>query len=65
MNLRDGSISGIAKPNPDDNGGFSDNLNMLYSSLGTARAFASDAWLFSNLSITFNASASIDWLEEY
>lgn len=65
MNLRDGSISGITDLNAENNSGFSDNLNALYSALDTARSFSSDAGLSSNVSIMSYASASIGWLEEY
>ncbi|KWV56833.1 flagellar biosynthesis protein FlgK [Rhizobium altiplani] len=65
MNLRDGSVSGITDLNTENNSGFSDNLNALYSALDTARSFSSDAGISSNVSIMSYASASIGWLEEY
>ena len=65
MKLRDGSISGLTDLNTTGSSGFSDNLDALYTALGTAQTFSSDAGLSSNVSIMDYASNSVGWLEQY
>ncbi|CCM74438.1 flagellar hook-associated protein FlgK [Rhizobium mesoamericanum] len=65
MKLRDGSISGVTNLNPTGKTGFSDNLDALYTEMGTAQTFSSNAGLSSNVSIMDYASNSIGWLEQY
>ncbi|WP_431321418.1 flagellar hook-associated protein FlgK [Rhizobium sp. YTU87027] len=65
MKLRDGSISGLTNLNTTNSSGFSDNLDALYTAMGTAQTFSSDAGLSSNVSIMDYASNSVGWLEQY
>ncbi|OWV84872.1 flagellar biosynthesis protein FlgK [Rhizobium sp. R72] len=65
MRLRDGSISGLTNLNTTNSSGFSDNLDALYTAMGTARTFSSDAGLSSDVNIMDYASNSIGWLEQY
>jgi flagellar hook-associated protein 1 FlgK len=65
MKLRDGSISGLTNLNTTNSSGFSDNLDALYTAMGTAQTFSSTAGLSSNVNIMDYASNSIGWLEQY
>ncbi|MDM9618978.1 flagellar hook-associated protein FlgK [Rhizobium sp. AC44/96] len=65
MKLRDGSISGLTNLNTDGSSGFSSNLDALYSALGTAQSFSSDAGISSNVNLMTYATNSIGWLEQY
>jgi flagellar hook-associated protein 1 FlgK len=65
MKLRDGSITGLTNLNTGNASGFSDNLDALYSALGTAQTFSSDAGISSNVSVVTYAQNSIGWLEQY
>ncbi len=65
MKLRDGTITGLTNLNPDNNSGFSGNLDALYTALGTAQTFSSDAGISSNVTLLDYASNSIGWLEQY
>ncbi|MEK1896461.1 MAG: flagellar hook-associated protein FlgK [Rhizobium sp.] len=65
MRLRDGSISGLTNLNTTNSSGFSDNLDALYTAMGTAQTFSSDAGLSSNVNIMDYASNSVGWLEQY
>ncbi|SEH50018.1 flagellar hook-associated protein 1 FlgK [Rhizobium tibeticum] len=65
MKLRDGSISGLTNLNPTGKSGFSDNLDALYTAMGTAQTFSATAGLSSNVNIMDYASNSIGWLEQY
>lgn len=65
MKLRDGTITGLTNLNPDNNSGFSGNLDALYTAMGTAQDFSTDAGLSSNVTISDYASNSIGWLEQY
>ncbi len=64
MKLRDGSITGLTNLNPDDASGFSDNLDTLYTALGSAQTFSSDAGISSNVSVISYAQNSVGWLEQ-
>jgi flagellar hook-associated protein 1 FlgK len=50
--------------NPDDASGFSDNLDTLYTALGSAQTFSSDAGISSNVSVISYAQNSVGWLEQ-
>jgi flagellar hook-associated protein 1 FlgK len=65
MKLRDGTITGLTNLNPDNSAGYSDNLDALYSALGSAQTFSSDAGISSNVSVVSYAQNSIGWLEQY
>ncbi|MBB3540212.1 flagellar hook-associated protein FlgK [Rhizobium sp. BK399] len=65
MKLRDGSISGLTNLNTTGSSGFSDNLDALYTEMGTAQTFSATAGLSSNVNIMDYASNSIGWLEQY
>jgi flagellar hook-associated protein 1 FlgK len=64
MKLRDGSISGLTNLNTDNSSGFSGNLDQLFSAMGTARTFSTDAGLSSNVSLLSYAQNSVGWLEQ-
>ncbi|EJL53199.1 MULTISPECIES: flagellar hook-associated protein FlgK [unclassified Rhizobium] len=65
MKLRDGSISGLTNLNTTNSSGFSDNLDALYTAMGTAQTFSAAAGLSSNVNIMDYASSSVGWLEQY
>lgn len=65
MKLRDGSISGLTNLNTTNSSGFSDNLDALYTEMGKAQTFSSDAGISSNVNIMDYASNSVGWLEQY
>lgn len=65
MKLRDGSISGLTNLNTENASGFSDNLDALYTALGSAQTFSSDAGISSNVSVITYAQNSVGWLEQY
>jgi len=64
MKLRDGSITGLTNLNTEGASGFSDNLDDLYTALGSAQTFSSDAGISSNVSIISYAQNSVGWLEQ-
>ncbi len=65
MKLRDGSISGLTNLNTTGSSGFSDNLDALYTAMGTAQTFSTTAGISSNVNIMDYASNSLGWLEQY
>ncbi len=77
MKLRDGAINGAAfdqNPPPDNNGGFTTQLDKLYTAMGAkmdfdpgtgVTGFNSATGIDSNVSIMDFASNSIGWLEQY